>query len=1115
MMASVLDCQDGDRRIRSDGFSRGIEGVREAVFTVYRSNRTEKLVDALAGVLERPLDDPMKPEIIAVQSLGMRKWLGQELSRRLGIWANARFPFPKELVQRLIADVLSEPAPERDPFQDEVLTWAIMECLPGLLEQPGFEPLRDYLLELGTVERSLKQYQLSLRIAHVFDQYLVYRPRMLLGWESSTAEDWQPVLFRTLVARLGGEHLPARWRRFERALRDGREKIEKLPRRICLFGISSLPPLYLDVLARLPDEVEVHLFLFAPTRPHLEQGHPLLASLGELGWDFSRSIEELVQDVQDDARVDLFEDPEDRNAPSLLRAIQSDIFNIRRRPSAGVRIERLDPDDRSIAILSCHSPMREVEALHEQLRDLFESDSTLQPHDVIVMTPDIEAYSPLIEAVFSSSTGGPLIPYSISDRSPRFDSAVVDAFAALMDLASSRLGLIEVFDLLSMEPVRERFSISADDLDLARHWAREAGVRWGIDVDHRRALGQEAFAQNTWRFGLDRLLLGYALPGDERVMFGGCLPYDEVEGKQAEVLGRLVEFCERLFSGLSSPVGERTWPEWERVLSDLLRSMIASDRTNVHQHQFVREALRDSVAAAAKAGFSGKIGLDVVGAYLDERFGQTFSARGFLSGGVTFCNLLPMRSIPFRVICLMGMNDGQFPRDTGVLGFDLIARDPKPGDRSVRADDRYLFLEVLLSARERLVVSYVGQSIQDNSPIPPSVVVSELTDVIAEGFFVDGEGCTREETEKRLVVKHPLQPFNPRYFGAGDDRRLISYQRDFFEGAQAMVAGPRQAAPFLTGPLPTGEDGPDVISILDLKRFFRMPAAFLLQRRLGVHLREYGQEDSEREPIELDALESYEIGQWLLDRALDDPGVPLDSLRPILRAKGVLPPGSPGDLVFASLAGTVGQLVAAFRQSVKGDRAETREVALSLGSVTLTGSLAGLRPEVQARATYGALNAGRLLDLWIDHLVLNCLNCLNEGDLPKVSYLVARAKKRADAVRLAGLDGEQLDLLDELLRLYRRGQHEPLRFFPETSLAYVQKLRKVADDPEQARQAARSKWRPGYSHTGEQDEPSVSRLFGHTDPLTDESGEASLRFEALARRVLDPLLDCLDKGGKP
>ncbi len=883
-----------------------------------------------------------------------------------------------------------------------------------------------------------------------------------------------------------------------------------------MFGVSTLPPLYLEVLAAVASRVEVHLFHLSPSREYwaeirsrreelrgLWRGAdvdelaltrsgdvPLLGSLGRAGRDFQRVLEAQVDYVEDGR--DLYREP---GADTLLTALQSGILHLEPRVAA------ITDNDRSIGVVSCHAPMREVEILRDQLLAMFDADPTLEPRQVVVMTPDIDAYAPLIDAVFGFEPWERgFIPYRIADRSLRAESAVAQAFVATLALSRSRMKASEVLDLLALEPVRARFGIAADEVEQLERWVHASGVRWGVDAADRAAQGQPALRENTWRFGFERLLLGYAMAGDGTRLFEGRLPQDDVEGGAAEAVGRLVDVCERLFAWRARLVAPRPLVEWQRDLGRLIEDLLATSEREAYQMQAVRDVLAELVRNAEAAGFDEPVHLELVEQLLARRFESDRAAHDFLAGGVTFCAMLPMRSIPFRVVVLLGMNDEGFPRKNQASDFDLIASSPRPGDRSLRDEDRYLFLEALLSARERFVASYVGRGIRDNERRPPSVVLGELLDAIEQGYGIGAD---------QLVVEHPLQPFSPRYFRA-DEPRLFSYAQAEARGARALSQGSHAEPPFQRRALAPAEAGP--IDVDALARFFENPAKALIRDRLGLDLSDEPVLVEDREPIEVGALERWRIGDELFQLALD--GQELGATLERSRAGGVLPLGTPGKLFHESLTADVQAVADAASVWLDGERLEPVMLDLALDGERVTGTLRGVYPRAQVRRQYSRLKPKNELSMWIRHLALCCAAPL---DHPRRSVVVGRAADDGDAfaqrVFRAVPAAEAGARLSELVHLYRLGMCAPLALFPASSRRYVEKL---PDGESDALDEARETFAPPEHNASfsESQDAYVQQLYRGCDPLAPGFRAvpdlALPTFAEVSRAVFEPLIACLE-----
>lgn len=1059
------------------------------------SNRLEVLSQALAASLSSPLSSPLAPEVIVVQSRGMQRWLSMELARGSGVCANVSWPFPNAFVLDMFSRILpgiTQPA----LFEKDALTLRIMDCLPGLLGLSPFGRVRDYLKGDAA---GIKLYQFSAMMANIYDQYVIFRPELVLGWEEAGSaaracpEDWQAVLWNRIIEGAEANHRARLKQLFARGLATA--DVSRLPERVSIFGISYLPAFHLEVLKGLSEKIEVSLYCLNPCREywadivperritrvagkgqgedlHMESRNELLAGMGRLG----RNFLDMVIDL-DPEQADLFEEG---GRSTMLGCVQDDILNLKTTGNDGPEV--IEEGDRSIQVHSCHSPMREVEVLLDTLLDLFEKDSRLEPKDVLVMAPDIEAYAPFIRAVFDMDRDDARrMPYSISDRSFRRSSQLADALMAVLDLPARRFEASLVMDLLDREPVRARFGMDEEALRKIHAWVASANIRWGRDGREKEAMGLPGFEENTWEFGLKRLLLGYAMTGDG--LFAGISPLADMDPASSELLGSFVDFVERLFEVVEGLRVERGVGEWSKVLLELIDGLFAVDDDGVQELLRLKSAVRGLEKTGRDASFAGTLGIDVVRQHLARGFGSAAEGAGFLERGVTFCSMLPMRSIPFRVICLLGMNHEAFPRRDYASGLDLLAVHPKRGDRSRREDDLYLFLEALLSARDVLVISHIGQGVQDNAVIPPSVVVSSLLEYLDRAFTAaDGKAS------EAVVVKHGLQAFNPRYFLPGTG--LFSYSRENASAARALRAGPatRQARAALDGV--TDEQWRS----LDLERlieFFRGPARFFLKHRLGVMLPREDQAVLDREPFTLAGLERYSLLQGLLQERLAGEGVESDLAR--LRAQGVLPHGVPGELTLKGLAHEIDSFLPLITRAMAGRSFEKTGVEVVVDGFTVKGMVDSLGGSGFLSFRYAKATAADLLRAWFSMLLLQAAH-------PGVGVAGMHIHKEG-MVRFAPV-AEPFEVLKGLLDVYWKGLSKPLHFFPRSSHAYAESLKKHAS-VERAMQDARKQWEGAWDLGGESGDASSHLCFAGTDPLDDE-------FRDLAQAVFGPLLESME-----
>jgi exodeoxyribonuclease V gamma subunit len=1055
-------------------------------FHLHRSQRVERLVSVLGDLLEEPAGGPFEPEVVVVPGRGMSVWLSRELAGRFGIWATPLL-YPRAFVERTVATVLGEAALGPETLSEGLIRWAIHAELPRLLDAPELADIRRYL---EGDERGTRLARLSEKLAGVFDQYLVYRPDWIRSFEGGGSagvppdQRFQPLLFRRVSERLRRRHVAHVEEKLLERL-EARVPPPGLPRRVSFFGLSTLPPLFIRVLAALARQTEVHYFQFWAGHLAAPEERTLLSTLDRMGAE----CDEVLRATLEARGVPLV--AHDHGAPPHPARL-----------FGGLSTSLAEP---AIFVHACHGPMREVEVLHDELLALLtRRDDPVAPEDVMVLVPDLKAYVPLVEAVFGRDRADPrFIPFHVADRSSREESPVIDALDRVLGMVRGRVTAADVSDLLVLGPVHRRLGLDPASIDRIKEWIVESGIRWGMDAEHRRSLDVPASDANTWRFGLERLLVGYALPGDGERIFESVLPFDEIEGKDAELLGRLAGFVRVLFASLRDLERARTLPAWGACIAELAARLFASDADTELELARLERALSELARTAESAGFGGELDVAVVRELVAKTLDSGSPERGFLGAGVNFSAMVPMRSIPFRVVCLLGLTDGKFPRASRPLEFDLIhdgRLERRAGDRSPRSDDRHLFLETLCAARERLIVTYSGKSIRDNRSNPPSVCLSELYEHLAAR-----NGVKREVVERALVVQHRLQGFSPSYFD-GSEPRLRSYADDYARAAGALAAGGRSAGSFV-GELPEPPK-PAFITLAELVRFWRSPPAYLLNRRLGVYLDPRKVELRDREPLELEPLDAWKVGDPLIEHALD--GRPLGESENLFRGRGSLPHGPWGGILLRSIS----KLSTEIAERARAARAGAALPPLA-GQVKLAGGI-DLRATLDGRfeggivsATYSRLKARRLFAVWLCHLAASALGS------PAPTTLVGRDPKQdgACSVTLSPLAPERARaVLDELVGWYFRGQSRALPFVPAPSETYARWVL-GGKPPEEALEKANAEYKTEPEKGGGYDAHAM-RAFDQLMPPFDaayERGERPLDrtlFHELSLLVCEPMFRC-------
>ena len=1075
---------------------------------LHTSNQLDCLARRLCEVVATPLGSPFIPEIVVVQSLASRRWLSFRIAQELKICANYQFLTLGDFVSLLLTLATDVGAPI-DKTSPELLAWKIDALLVRPVGQKESASLARYLRE----NDSLKRFHLAIRLARLFDQYRVYRPEMISEWTTSKKkqtgdESWQAALWRNL--KENGE--------FDRALHHWRSKgfessaMADLPPRVFIFAPGAVPPAYLDLLFQLSRIRDVHLFCLRPSREYRgsdftpkqrarlglasdsSAGNPLVTSWGRIDVELT----ELLLEKEERLGVPLTSGAEEFmefESETVLGTIKADILAARNRGTAGgVDDEeapqiKINANDRSLTLHACYSPMREVEVLYDQLLDCFETMPGLRPRDILVMTPAIEEYAPFIQAVFRyPEDKSKRIPYSLADRHPRSESETVDTFLNLLQLPGSRYTASQIFGLLGSRSIRRRFHFSDDDLSQIRDWIDQTNIRWGIDSHHRKRLDLPDLNNNTWRHGLQRLLLGYAMEGNDRLLFERILPHDEVEGDGGELLGRFITAAEALFQVAEKLERARPLAEWTSPLAELLDEFFDPvGEEEVRDVGFLRFIVDQLRSLQEDQSADVKIDYSVVRHHLEEQVARMEQEGNFFSGGITFCALKPARGIPLRVICLLGINDQIFPRRPEPIQFDLIAQTPRAGDSSTRQDDRYSFLQALLAAKERLIISYVGRSAIHNQQIPPSVVVSELLDYAKQAFVFPQNKSAKEF----LLREHPLQAFSPRYFAQPrEDERLFGYSEANAAASSTICRGlATEVHPFISESLPQLAEQPRNLELRELIDFWKNPAKYFVRQRLGLNLRDRGFCLDDDEPFVPTALEMYPVKEELLAQELDREILPFE----LFDARGLLPSGIVGQRQLESMRAEMGKLAGNVRKKIgEGKKDRPISIDLALSEYTLTGTIENIYGGQVVNFRPAKLNPKDYLRAWIEHLALSLQN---QGDQKTVTMLIGR-----DGAATFGPITSPQDELRVLCDLYIEGLSRPLSFYPNASMAFADAIVSRQGDPIKK---ACEKWDGPYRRVGkregEKDDLYFKLCFHGLDPFVDP-------FAEIARKVFETML---------
>ena len=1071
-------------------------------FRLYHSNALDVLAEVLADELRKPAPGQslLTPDTLLIPQVAMRRWLQATLAQRHGIAANLEFLTPGEFVARALDANLG---PSTDDLDAATLHWRLHAALtdPTLLAKPALSQLAAYV----AADDPLKAWTLAGELAATFEKYQAWRRDWLLRWDAGAdPDDPQAILWRVVAA--GRSHRARRIQDYLARHVEADALPSGLPARLFAFGTLNISPDVLRVLATQARVGTLHFYLPTPSAKYWGDLHtlgarlhagvdpfageadenPLLRDWGAAGKDFMALLGS-YEVVHPSGEIPAYADPEQSQAGlrgSLLQRMQSDLFHRRATPS-GILRDAVDADDPSLQFHACHTRLRELQVLHDRLRALLEDkrfDPPLQPREIAVLAPDIDPYLPYLDAVFGGhdrddAASARAIPYAMADASPLAGEPLAEVFLRLLALPVSRFGLEEMLDLLASPPLAEAAGLDAADFERLHAWLHAAGARWGLDAAHRERSGAPADDAYTWQFALDSLLLGHASGVDADI--AGVAPWPDLEGGALDALDRLIRQL-RALARHEKELGVAASPgAWRDRLLSLLQELLPEAPTApaaARALERLRSLVNDFARQAGKAGFDAEVPAEVVRAHFAAKLGEADTRAPLLTGGVSFARMVPMRLLPFRAICLLGMNDGDFPRRDPAAGLNRLTAElgsdrRRRGDRSTRDDDRYLFLQLFTAAQDVLYLSWLGMDPRDGSAREPSALVSELL-AAAAAYHGDPDTAARQ-----LVLRHPLQPFSPAAFGS-EDVRLFSY-RGHWHPAAGRLSGTRGAlAPWMARAQSLAPAG-DVDAELPLdalRRFLLAPAEQFLRQRLGLRLAETEEANEDIEPLQLPAggLQRMQLQRAVFDALLD--GRDAAAMRPALRARGLLPSGPLGQRALERVLHEVSPYAGAYCEWRGAGAPTSRLLEVVVDGVRVHGRIDGLHANGIARLRFGKPNGPSAIRNGLDWLLASAAGV----ELPFVEFH-EDVDTGIGPHRRPPLSRESaIDALHALVALRREGLRRPLPFAPYSAWELF-----VAPDAERGLRNAASRWRGGDKQWAEGDSAALQLAFRGRDPFAD------------------------------
>ncbi len=1097
------------------------------MINVYSHAHLESLAELLSFKIKQHPLDVFEAETVCVANPIVQRWLSVQIAKHNGIEANVEYPLAANLIWRLLKKAGLN-CPDTDPLALESLVWKIISLLPQLSQNEEFSGIKKYL---DDDEDGTKQWQLAKKIADVFDRYQYHRPEALLT-EAHNMEPWLKTLWKKLVADVPNHKIKLIFQ-FMEWMQQGKIPSHLLPKRIHVFSPSFLPKIVFQFFEALSQSVEINFYVVSPTNQYWgdltspkklakarlsdnpdavywDIGNALLSSWGKVGQIFHDQL--IVSQ-----RVEYMPQVNPLPAPkSLLQTIQNDIFNLSDRQYNEPEIIK---NDGTIKINCCHNKMRECQVLHDEILAIFEQSANknqpISPENILILTPNVVDYAPYIEAVFSPSQHKPFIPWNINDIPVVDVSPIFDVFLQLFDLNEGRFKQSDVLAFLDLKECQNQFDLSASEVETIKGWIQKSHIHWGKNEQHKQQLGLPKIAQNTWRFGLDRMMASYALGNNQTL--GDIVSINKIDGNEAETLGKFNRFYEALVYYAQRIDGDKTPQQWQKLSNEMLDKLFKENAESDNK-QNIRECITDWLETVDTLGFEEKCHYQLVKNVLQEKLQISQKKIAFMSGGVTFSSMKPLRNIPAKVIFVMGMNEQDYPRKEVRPEFDEMSKNAKVGDPSIADEDRYLFLETLMAAREKLIFSYIAYSHKDNSEKQPSLLLSELIEYIDERFINEQQ----EKLSKSLITAHKLQAYCAYYYQQKKPKSYDRYWLPMFS-TEKHNEQKTQWSNFKT--IKQNIDHEE-ISLESLLSFYKNPSASFLRGNLKVYLKDEKQEINDIEPIDLDDLQQWQVKQAITEANLD--GKTSKSVKDNLFKTGQLPISNIGDTCYKNVENKVSKLLQnldTFKQGVcthnapailctdirVGNQLTPFSLSVSLlinsqknKNVTLVGQIKNLYPQHGLlKVRPGTVKGGDYLSLWIQFLILQ----LTKQNPNEAIDFVTNAQIISDK-KLEMFDANKIDkataqeYLNQLIDLYIEGKNKPIALFNLSSYEVALQIHKGKTEGELNKN---SKWFSNKYYQGDEADLNIQMLLRQLDEQPTDSDE----FLQIIKTIYLPMLNYL------
>ena len=980
----------------------------------HKSNNLEVLADLISDALnEHTSGDPFKSDKIIVPNLDTSSWLKLKIAEKNGFAGNIKFLLPGEWLYTKIREIYPD-LPGLLPSDPEPMTWTIFELLSDKTLRSNLKKIDRYINAQPDENSELALIQISKKIASLYDQYLLYRPELILKWESGDIgkgdEEWQAKLWVKMNSRWKSEYgtdLSIHKAELYRVVFD--QTVEGGDR-LYLFNPGLIAQPIVELMKKVGIQQDVFLYLISPAQEIDKNSHSLLSAWGKEA--------EAVEVQYETENLEVSNHFSDINSNNQLHEVQNSIS----RQQTDLNLACPDNKLNGIDVRSCHSTLREVEVLYTYLAELFEADEKLSPDEILVVSPDMSQYTSTVKAVFENHDELlPKIPFHIAGNSNKKTALFERSISRLLQIADSRFNSTDILDFLTLQPIREHLQLSESDVSTIRQWIEENHVYWGMDKNHREELNQPAVNLQTWNSAIRRVWLGQTMASKKGELWNDTLLYDGLDSTSDQLVwSRFTQFLNKLDKVRSQTKSKRKVDDWCDLIDNWMSTFFSERLLSSETVSGTIKSLQSFKENAQLAKPTTEVSYSVIKQELDKKLNEKRSGSAKLNRGVTFSNMVPVRSLPFKVIALIGLNEGVFPRKLSSPDYDLMVQNPNTTDRNRRNEDRNLFLESIMATKERHYCSYIGQDRVDNEQLPPSPIVSDWI-----GYLSKSSGLK----EEFIVKKESISSFSPN-----------SFLNTGYESLDAICAkkinlSKDESSGLILSKLPDDSEDTPTLSPSEFVAFFSNPIRAYLRNNYKVRLRDL---DEEKDEFELNHLDKYQMFiqtfGWLLE------GYSESEIVTLYQNSGKIPIGWKGDSETIKLITNADKTIQLIRSHGFTPEFSRETIDLDLNHLSISGEVQSFSKEDSLDISFSSMSGKNLLNSWIKHLMV-----LSTTGNSTPSYLLCEPKNGdPNLIRFTPVENSDTEL-NKLADHYLNGHQSPLWFFPKTVYEYVTNLSKGED----------------------------------------------------------------------